>query len=141
MDKEEKAEVREERAERRDRQGGRRGWTRYCRCQDAGCVSSRTTGEKYCDDGIRLYFIPLFPPLKLWIFSSLLEPFSFREKLTFLETYAYVETRTGSSPKLFAESIVQISDRIFPPHSFPPPLLLSFPREGILGIRLISRDF
>lgn len=97
LDKEEKAEVREERAERRDRQGGRRGWTRYCRCQDAGCVSSRTTGEKYCDDGIRLYFIPLFPPL-LWIFSSLLEPFSFREKLTFLETYAYVETRTGSSP-------------------------------------------
>ena len=44
--------------------GGREegGRTRYCRCQDAGCVSSRTTGEKYCDDGIRLYFIPLSPP-------------------------------------------------------------------------------
>lgn len=45
-----------------------------------------------------------------------------------------------SAAKLFAESIVQISDRIFPPHSFPPSLLLPFPREGILGIRLISRD-
>lgn len=66
---------------------------------------------------------------------------------TFREAYISRNVRGNtneffSAAKLFAESIVQISDGIFPPLSSPHPLSLylclssAFPREGILGIRL-----